>query len=124
CGLFTLFRPPRDFIIRGGGGPCTAPTAFEVGAEVKAAFEAAQPAAARCFVDIGAGKFLANLPALARLRLHALGISQAQIYGNDGSAPWCTVSNPSLFFSHRRDAGVNGNGFGTTGRMAGCIWLD
>ncbi|MBK5205929.1 MAG: peptidoglycan editing factor PgeF [Polaromonas sp.] len=103
-------------------GPCIGPSAFEVGPEVKAAFEATQPEASRFFVEIGAGKYLADLPGLARLRLQALGISR--IYGNDGSAPWCTVSNPSRFFSHRRDAGVNGNGFGTTGRMAACIWLD
>ena len=103
-------------------GPCIGPSAFEVGPEVKAAFEAVQPEAGRLFVEIGAGKYLANLPALARLRLQALGITQ--IYGNDGRAPWCTVSNPSRFFSHRRDAGVSGNGFGTTGRMAACIWLD
>jgi polyphenol oxidase len=62
-------------------------------------------------------KYLANLQALARDRLHALGITH--IYGNDGSAPWCTVSNPSQFFSHRRDA-VR---LGSTGRMAACIWL-
>ena len=103
-------------------GPCIGPSAFEVGAEVKAAFEAVQPEAARLFVPIGPGKYLANLSALARLRLQALGITQ--IYGNDGSAPWCTVGNPSRFFSHRRDAGIPGNGFGTTGRMAACIWLD
>jgi len=103
-------------------GPCIGPTAFEVGAEVKAAFEAAQPESARLFVEKGEGKYLANLPALARLRLQALGISR--IYGNDGSAPWCTVRNASRFFSHRRDAGIDGNGFNTTGRMAACIWLD
>jgi YfiH family protein len=103
-------------------GPCIGPSAFEVGAEVKAAFEAVQPEAATCFVPTGAGRYLANLPALARLRMRALGITQ--VYGNDGSLPWCTVSNPSRFFSHRRDAGVGGNGFGTTGRMAACIWLD
>lgn len=103
-------------------GPCIGPGAFEVGPEVKAAFELVQPGAAACFVLAGAGKYLANLPALARLRLQALGITQ--VYGNDGSLPWCTVSNPSRFFSHRRDAGIPGNGFGTTGRMAACIWLD
>lgn len=103
-------------------GPCIGPSAFEVGPEVKAAFELAQPGAAACFVPAGAGKYLANLPALARLRLQALGITQ--VYGNDGSLPWCTVSNPSRFFSHRRDAGIPGNGFATTGRMAACIWLD
>jgi len=103
-------------------GPCIGPSAFEVGAEVKAAFEAAQPEAGRYFVPTGSGKYLANLPALARLRLQALGV--AQVYGNDGSAPWCTAGNPSRFFSHRRDASLCGNGFGTTGRMAACIWLD
>ena len=103
-------------------GPCIGPTAFEVGLEVKAAFETVQPEAAQCFTAIGAGKYLANLSGLARLRLQALGITQ--IYGNDGSAPWCTAGNASRFFSHRRDAGTGGNGFGTTGRMAAAIWRD
>lgn len=103
-------------------GPCIGPTAFEVGREVKAAFETVQPEAAQCFTAIGAGKYLANLSGLARLRLQALGITQ--IYGNDGSAPWCTAGNASRFFSHRRDAGTGGNGFGTTGRMAAAIWRD
>ena len=70
----------------------------------------------------GERKYLADLPGLARLRLQSLGITQ--IYGNDGTAPWCTAGNPSRFFSHRRDAAIPGNGFGTTGRMAACIWLD
>lgn len=102
-------------------GPCIGPSAFEVGAEVKAAFEAGQADAGRFFVAKGGGKYFADLPGLARMRLQALGITQ--VYGNDGSAPWCTVSNSSGFFSHRRDAGPAGNGFGTTGRMAACIWL-
>ena len=101
-------------------GPCIGPSAFEVGAEVKAAFEAVQPEAGQFFAPVSAGKYLADLPALARLRLKALGITQ--VYGNDGSDTWCTVRNPSRFFSHRRDAGRTGNGFGTTGRMAACIW--
>lgn len=101
-------------------GPCIGPSSFEVGPEVKAAFEAVQPEAASLFVPTGAGKYLADLPGLARLRLQAMGITD--IYGNDGSDAWCTVLNPSRFFSHRRDAGPTGNGFGTTGRMAACIW--
>jgi len=101
-------------------GPCIGPAAFVVGEEVKAAFEAHQAQAAQCFTGIGSGKYLADLPGLARLRLNALGVMQ--VYGNDGSAPWCTVGNPSRFFSHRRDAGIPGNGFATTGRMAACIW--
>jgi polyphenol oxidase len=107
-------------------GPCIGPVAFEVGAEVKAAFIASQAGAATCFKPAAQGKYTADLAALARLRLRAMGITQ--IYGNDSSQQWCTASNPSIFFSHRRDAGVNGNGFGngfgTTGRMAGCIWMN
>ena len=101
-------------------GPCIGPGAFEVGEEVRAAFASVQPEAARFFVPAGQGKYLTDLPALARLRLRALGVTQ--VYGNDGSTAWCTVSHPSKFFSHRRDAGGFGNGFGTTGRMAACIW--
>jgi polyphenol oxidase len=107
-------------------GPCIGPAQFEVGGEVKVAFESAQAGAAKHFQKIqrsaanGRGqpdKYLANLQALARDRLQALGIKH--IYGNDGSAPWCTAGNPSQFFSHRRDA-VR---LGSTGRMAACIWL-
>ena len=60
------------------------------------------------------GKYLADLAQLARQRLAALGI--AAIFGNDGSLPWCTVSNASRFFSHRRDQ--------RTGRMATLVWMD
>ena len=105
-------------------GPCIGPTAFEVGAEVKAAFEAGQPDAAQFFKATTQDKYLADLTGLARARLRSLGITQ--IYGSDSSAAWCTVGNPSRFFSHRRDAGAvtsGGNGFNTTGRMAACIWL-
>ena len=103
-------------------GPCIGPTAFEVGAEVRAVFVEADARAAACFSAAAPGKYLADLAGLARLRLQALGITQ--IFGNDGSAPWCTVGEASRFFSHRRDAGVHGNGFGTTGRMAACIWIE
>ena len=102
-------------------GPCIGPSAFEVGAEVKRAFEASQRGAGDFFEPAGDGKFLADLAGLARQRLQALGITQ--IFGNDASASWCTVGNPVKYFSHRRDAGALGNGFGTTGRMAACIWL-
>jgi len=103
-------------------GPCIGPAVFEVGAEVRAAFAESHARAADCFAETAPGKYLADLAGLARLRLQALGITR--IYGNNSSAPWCTVSNASRFFSHRRDAGVRGNGLGTTGRMAACIWLE
>lgn len=96
-------------------GPCIGPTAFEVGNEVKMAFEALSAEAARHFRPTGeSGKWWADLPGLARQRLQAAGI--AQIYGNDGSDAWCTVRNPSRFFSYRRDR--------VSGRFAACIWLD
>jgi polyphenol oxidase len=102
-------------------GPCIGPDAFEVGPEVKTAFEGGPGGTAGCFRPLEGGKYLADLPMLARLRLQALGVEA--VYGNDGSAGWCTVGNPSRFFSHRRDAAaLGGNGFGTTGRMAACIW--
>lgn len=98
-------------------GPCIGPQAFEVGAEVRAAFCAHDPAAAQHFTDQGGGKYLADLAGLARQRLAALGITR--VYGNDGSPDWCTVSQPSRFFSHRRDSAA----LGGSGRMAACIWL-
>lgn len=97
-------------------GPCIGPTAFEVGDEVRAAFEAMSPKAAHMFKPLGSGKWLANLPGLARLQLQQLGVTN--IYGNDGSLDWCTVSEPSRFFSHRRDIAV----LGGSGRLAACIW--
>ena len=99
-------------------GPCIGPEKFEVGSEVRDAFVAHDAAAKAMFKPFGAGKWLANLAGLARLRLRAMGIEN--IYGNDGSPEWCTVSNPSRFFSHRRDA----EALGGSGRMAACIWLD
>ena len=98
-------------------GPCIGPEQFEVGPEVKAAFEAHDPQAAACFRPHPGGKWLADLAGLARRRLQALGITS--IHGNDGSVPWCTVSNPSRFFSHRRDTLA----LGGSGRLAACIWL-
>ncbi|MGJ7533552.1 MULTISPECIES: peptidoglycan editing factor PgeF [Variovorax] len=94
-------------------GPCIGPKAFEVGPEVKAAFEAHAPEAASCFRPAPApGKWLADLPALARQRLRTVGIEA--VHGNDGSDGWCTVGNPSRFFSHRRD--------GISGRFAALVW--
>ena len=93
-------------------GPCIGPTAFEVGPEVKAAFEAKDAAASRHFAARGDGKWLADLPALTRMRLASAGVTR--IHGNDGTPAWCTVSNPSRFFSHRRDR--------VSGRFAAAAW--
>ena len=104
-------------------GPCIGPAAFEVGAEVRAAFAAGLPLSETMFKPIGdplSGKWLADLAGLARLQLKQLGLGDDQIFGNDSSAGWCTVNNPLRFFSHRRDAVK----LGSSGRMAGCIWLE
>ncbi len=95
-------------------GPCIGPEAFEVGSEVRAAFVSHDAQAAVCFKALASDKWLCDLQGLARQRLRALGVTQ--VFGNDGSTAWCTVANPSRFFSHRRDR--------VSGRMAACVWLD
>ncbi len=105
-------------------GPCIGPHAFEVGAEVREAFVRSSSAAVD-YLEAVAGtgnespvekKFTANLSGLARQRLAALGVHQ--VFGNDGSLNWCTATQASRFFSHRRDA----IRLGSTGRMAACVW--
>lgn len=97
-------------------GPCIGPAAFEVGNEVREAF-GPDEAVRACFQPHGPGKWLADLPALARIRLQQAGV--AGLHGNDGTPGWCTVTQASVFFSHRRDAAR----LGSTGRMAACIWF-
>ena len=99
-------------------GPCIGPTAFEVGPEVRAAFVDADATTATFFVQGKPGKWFADLAGLARWRLRASGITR--IYGNDSGPDWCTVTNPSRFFSHRRDSVA----LGGSGRMAACVWFD
>lgn len=95
-------------------GPCIGPEAFEVGTEVRDAFLAHDAGAAGCFRPHAApGKLLADLPALARRRLQAPGLTA--LHGNDGSRAWSTVSDASRFFSHRRDR--------VSGRFAASVWL-
>lgn len=89
-------------------GPAIGPHAFEVGAEVRAAFMAADPKAELCFVERENGKLLADLYALAKQRLNRLGIHAVS------GGEYCTLSDPEHFFSYRRD--------GQTGRMATLIW--
>lgn len=95
-------------------GPCIGSDAFEVGDEVYVAFTASDALASACFQKQTSGKWLADLAGLARLRLRALGITQ--IYGNDSSAAWCTVTNASRFFSYRRDR--------VSGRFCASIWRE
>ncbi|WP_334135021.1 peptidoglycan editing factor PgeF [Tepidimonas sp.] len=99
-------------------GASIGPQRFEVGPEVRATFvqACAQDASAFRPSPLHADRWLADLAGLARRRLQRLGF--ARIAGNDGSPAWCTASQPSVFFSHRRDAAV----LGSSGRMAAAVW--
>jgi YfiH family protein len=91
-------------------GPAISREHFEVGGEVRDAFIKVQPQAASAFVGGEHDKWHADLYALARLRLEALGISR--IYGGNH----CTYRERERFFSYRRD--------GATGRMGTFVWLE
>lgn len=99
-------------------GPAIGAEAFEVGEEVRDAFCVTDRSAARHFHAVPGvpGKHRCNLAGLARDRLQALGVRH--IHGHDGGQAWCTVSQASRFFSHRRD----GARLGSSGRLAACIW--
>ncbi|MEW7847086.1 peptidoglycan editing factor PgeF [Massilia aurea] len=94
-------------------GPAIGPEAFEVGADVVAAFVEALPGEATraCFTDLHArpGKYLADMFTLARLMLARDGVER--VHGGG----LCTASAPERFYSYRRD--------GVTGRQASLIWL-
>ena len=91
-------------------GACIGPDTFEVGADVLEGFGVLPTAADPLrFRPLPHGKWLANLPLLARDRLAALGVNTVS------GGIWCTVQERSRFFSFRRD--------GVTGRMAAAIWL-
>lgn len=89
-------------------GPAIGPNAFEVGAEVRAAFMNKDIHAADCFVEHGS-RYLASLEQLAIQRLAKLGINQVYC------ANTCTFSSPD-YFSYRRDK--------QTGRLASLIWIE
>lgn len=95
-------------------GPAIGPERYEVGDDVPAAVCAADPDARAAFrpSPTGAGKWQADLGALARRRLARAGVPPDAVHGGE----WCTASDPERFFSYRRD--------GVTGRMATLIWLE
>lgn len=90
-------------------GPAIGPTAFEVGSEVREAFVQQHAEAADAFVpSVNAGKFMADIYQLARIRLAAIGVTSVSGGG------LCTYNDPR-FYSYRRSA--------RTGRFASLIWL-
>lgn len=102
--------PPSD--IMAWMGAAIGPQAFEVGDEVRQVFVDLHAEAARAFVPHQSkqtGKWLADMYALARIRLRHAGVES--VFGGDR----CTFTESDTFFSYRRD--------GVTGRMASLIWL-
>ncbi len=91
-------------------GPAIGPDAFRVGDEVRDVFVADDKRAALAFVPDNAGRWMANIYQLARLRLERLGI--ADISGGFH----CTYHDSKHFYSYRRSA--------RTGRMAALVWID
>ncbi len=91
-------------------GPSIGPHAFEVGDEVRERFCDLDARAASAFaVGERDGKWLADLPALARLRLGGVGVQRV------AGANRCTLRDATDFYSHRRD--------GRCGRMATLVWI-
>jgi len=104
-------------------GPAIGPRVFEVGDEVRAQFLAHDARAAAAFLPSTKAPsikdpspkldsqphWLADLYALARLRLTAAGVTA--VYGGGE----CTYTDAARFYSYRRAA--------RTGRMASLIWL-
>ncbi|TCS71488.1 hypothetical protein EDC61_10934 [Sulfuritortus calidifontis] len=97
-------------------GAAIGPDSFEVGPEVREVFMAHDPLAATAFrpawpgtLDAAPHKWLADIYALARLRLARLGVSR--VYGGG----LCTLRDAERFYSFRREP--------KTGRMASLVWL-
>ena len=91
-------------------GPAIGPAHFEVGADVREAFRAQDLRDDVAFQRNARGRFLADLPRLAKRRLEDLGVQHVF------ESMECTHADPSRYFSHRRD--------GITGRQATLIWRE
>jgi YfiH family protein len=92
-------------------GPAIAQPAFEVGAEVRAAFLARTALHARAFVANEQGRYQADLYELARTALALAGVLDVTGGGR------CTCASAGEFYSYRREGG-------RTGRMATLAWLE
>ena len=90
-------------------GPAIGPVAYEVGEEVRAAFVDRDARSAVAFQPTRPGHWHLDLFAVARQRLAAHGV--ARVLGGG----LCTASDPSRFYSWRRDRARE--------RMAAAIWL-
>ncbi|WP_434679673.1 peptidoglycan editing factor PgeF [Pseudomonas sp. R1-18] len=104
----SLRTPPGQILV--WLGPAIGQQSFEVGAEVRDTFISSHPETAQAFLpSLNAGRFMANIYMLARLRLAAHGVTAVYGGGLD------TFTDPR-FYSYRRSA--------RTGRFASLIWID
>lgn len=91
-------------------GPAIGQPSFEVGGEVFETFVSQHPQTAEAFIpSVNAGRFMADIYALARLRLAAHGVKA--VYGGG-----LDTFNDPRFYSYRRAP--------RTGRFASLIWLE
>jgi YfiH family protein len=97
AGVHELRRVSPRAAFHAAIGPGAGPCCYEVGEEVHAHF--------------GTSGRTLDLKAIARAQLEAAGAEVVHDLG------LCTMCEPALFFSHRRDGGV-------TGRQAGVAWLN
>jgi YfiH family protein len=90
-------------------GPAISVSAFEVGDEVRQQFMDSSARSVSAFSQHKPGKWMADLPLLAKQRLNKLGCNSV-ILSN-----LCTFKDSELFFSYRRQS--------STGRQASFIWI-
>lgn len=92
-------------------GPAIGAERFEVGPEVREQFIAKNALSDSAFApSANPGKWMADIYALARIRLQTAGVDAERIYGGE----YCTFSDEERFYSYRRNS--------QTGRMATVIY--
>ncbi|TDJ20644.1 MAG: peptidoglycan editing factor PgeF [Gammaproteobacteria bacterium] len=91
-------------------GPCISADHYEIDATVFNASKKIFAGAEECFIETCMGHWLMDLKLLVSKQLITLEV------GHIYTSPYCTYSDQTRFFSHRRD--------GTTRRMASLIWID
>ncbi|ANO32149.1 multi-copper polyphenol oxidoreductase [Vibrio breoganii] len=91
-------------------GPAISLDAFEVGDEVRQQFVDSNGGDVIAFHQHKPGKWMADLPLLAKLRLQRAGCHDVTLSG------LCTYSDSERFFSYRRQA--------STGRQSSFIWIE
>lgn len=89
-------------------GPAAGASVYEIGTEVFDAFTTRDARAHLAFLPTRPGHWKVDLPMLARQRLLDAGVTEVHGGGQ------CTISDPTRYFSHRRD--------GRSGRMATLVW--